>query len=71
MPHSSAQRTWKSPTVVGVAYATLFTPGLASAFTPSVYAQKEWMTSSEVTLNCTGWLTGSASCVVSKPPNCG
>src|SRR5215470_16298657 len=34
-PHSSLQRTVKPPSSWGLAYATLSTPGLASAFTPS------------------------------------
>ena len=41
-----------------VTYAMLFTPGLASALTPSWYAQNEWITSSEVTLNSTRVFVG-------------
>ncbi len=52
-PQSSAQRTWKTVGPFVSTYATLSTPGFASAFTPSSTAQKEWMASSEVTWSST------------------
>ena len=35
IPHSSEHRTVNPPSCLVVVYATLSTPGLASAFTPS------------------------------------
>src|SRR5437016_3300967 len=47
----------------------LSTPGLASAFTPSSYAQKAWMASSEVTLPVihVWWKTCSVACARPLP----
>ena len=39
-------------------YATLSTPGFASALIPSWYAQNEWMASSEVTWSSTAVFAG-------------
>src|SRR5580692_4465498 len=43
-PQSSAHRTMNVPVCLAVVNAMLLTPGLASAFTPSWYAQKLWIT---------------------------
>src|SRR5271157_4933285 len=68
IPHSSLHRTMKVPSCCGVVKATLFWPGLASAFTPNWYAQKSWTTSSDVTLKATVVPSGITSWLVSKPP---
>src|SRR5450759_1417718 len=59
IPQSSAQRTVKEPVCSVVTYATLSSPGLASALTPSWYAQNEWRMSVEVMWNTTFAFTGS------------
>src|ERR1700760_92828 len=71
MPHSSAQRTSKVSSFVGLTNTTLSTSGLASALTPSWYAQNEGITSSDVTCISTIWLTGSSRCGTSTPPYSG
>jgi hypothetical protein len=45
----------KWPTVVGCGVRDVVHAGVGVGLHPELYAQKLWMTSSEVTLNCTGW----------------
>src|SRR5271157_832476 len=71
IPHSSLHRTMKVPVCCGVVKATLSWPGFASAFTPSWYAQKLWITSSDVTWKPIVVPSGTTSWLVSNPPSDG